>query len=196
MENENTMPEDTGTEMADEDIHEELKAHGINMHHKTGSAKLRDTLAAVNAGTYEAPVAKEVAPVEAKPTAAAVAASKHQTKEQRAMTLMRVVVSPNDPLMSTYPGLIFTVGSSSVNQGRMIKKYVPFNNDEGWHIPKIIYDQINAAEMQKFKSSKMPNGEKVLVPYLTKKFNVQLLDPLTPTELSALAAAQQSRGGI
>ena len=52
------------------------------------------------------------------------------------MKLTRVVVVPNDSTMANYPGLIFTVGSSGINNGQMIKKFVPFNNEEGWHVPR------------------------------------------------------------
>lgn len=115
------------------------------------------------------------------------------TPTQKAMRLVRIVVIPNDPLLATYPGLIFTVGSSRVNNGRMIKKFVPFGNEEGWHVPHIIYEQILHAEMQKFKTVKLPNGEKGLVPYISKKFNVQVLPPLTKAELQKLATAQKAR---
>ena len=200
---ENEMNTDPSSEMTDADIHEELKAHGIKMHHKTGTEKLKATLASVHDGTYEAPVAEVASPT---PPATAVDRTLHGTPvdipdselspTDRAMQLVRIVVSPNDTLMSTYPGMIFTVGSSKVNNGRMVKKYVPFNNDEGWHVPKIIFDQIEAAEMQKFRSVKLPNGEKSLAPYITKKFNVQVLPALTMKELNDLSIAQQSRGGV
>lgn len=186
-------------EMTDADIHEELQARGIKLHHKTGSQKLKDTLKAVMGGTYVEPdkVSVEAAPVtQAVPEVRELSAAEHEkrlTKEQRALKLTRVVVSPNDPLMSSYPGLIFTVGSSSINNGRMIKKFVPFNNDDGWHVPQIILDQIEAAEMQKFRSVTLPNGDKSLQPYLTKKFNVQVLPALTRLEMERLAAAQQSK---
>lgn len=186
--------------MESTDIRAELESHGIKVHHKTGIDKLRSTLSDVLDGSY-APeeVVKSIdsdAPVDPKDVKI-LSVAEHRaklTKEQRAMLVTRIVVSPNDPLMSSYPGLIFTVGSSAVNNGRMIKKYVPFNNDEGWHVPQIILDQIEAAQMQKFRTVTAPNGDKVLQPYLTKKFNVQILDPLTPTEMASLAAAQQAKG--
>ena len=184
-------------EMSDADIHAELKLNGVSLHHKTGSERLRVTLAEVRAGTYVKATPDEPAAPKAPKGITKLSAAegeKRLTKEQRAMQLIRVVVSPNDPLMSSYPGLIFTVGSSSINQGRMIKKFVPFNNDTGYHIPRIIYDQIEGAQMQKFRPVKLPNGEKSQQAYLTKKFNVQILPPLTPVELKDLAAAQLSRG--
>lgn len=188
-------------QMSDVDIRQELKDNEINLHHKTGSAKLASTLTEVRAGTYIAPASKEetTPSVMGPPSDAAnkaVADSMKLTKEQRALKMQRIVVSPNDPLMSAYTGLIFTVGSSSVNKGRMIKKFVPFNNDEGWHVPQIIIDQIEAGEMQKFKSITMPDGQKVMQPYITKKYNVKILPPLTHKEMKSLAASQQAKGGM
>ena len=117
-----------------------------------------------------------------------------KTPEKLAMKLVRVVVTPNDPTMVNYPGLIFSVGASGINNGRMIKKFVPFSNDEGWHVPTILLNQIMNAEMQKFKTVTRANGEKVLEPYNTKKFNVRILDPLTREELEHVAAANKVAG--
>ena len=48
--------------------------------------------------------------------------------------------------------------------------------------------------MQKFKTITRDNGEKVLEPYTTKKFNVRELPPLTKEELEQLAARQGAAG--
>lgn len=172
-----------------EDVKAELKSRGVKMHHKTGEAKLRGTLQAVLDDSYEKPVKEKKKPVE-KPTAA----PEKLTVEEEALKLVRVIVSPNDPLMATYPGLIFTVCSSVVNGGQAVKKYVPFNNEEGWHIPHIIFKQIENAQMQKFKQVKLANGESVLQPYQAKMYNIQVLPNLTQSELDKLAASQKARG--
>lgn len=181
--------------LSDDELRAELKNRNIELHHKTGRDKLKEALASSIAGTYS-PESKDT-PNEPVNKVKQLTREEHEkklTKEQRALKLVRIVVTPNDNLMSTYPGLIFTVGSSAINKGRMIKKYVPFNNENGWHVPQIICDQIMNAEMQKFKTVKMPNGEKQLQPYIAKKFNVQILPPLTKDELTALATAQTARG--
>lgn len=188
-------------EMTDEEIKQELQDYGVKVHHKTGTAKLAELLAGVrenpSAVTQDIPNQESTdRPYEGgNPTAskaAIEAATKHfeRDPEKEAMKLIRIVVTPNDPLMSSYPGLIFTVGASGLNKGRMIKKFVPFNNEEGWHVPQIILNQIEHAQMQKFKTVTMPNGEKQLEPYITKKFNVRVLSPLTKKELDRLAASQ------
>ena len=200
--------------MTDDEIRQELLDNGVTVHHKTGTKKLASTLADVRSKEYKEdvkPVEEDIPEIPANvrhkslpgstPASRAAKAKRIQevfvnlTEEQKAMKLIRIVVSPNDSLMASYPGLIFTVGSSRLSKnGEMVKKFVPFNNEAGWHVPKIIYDQINAAEMQKFRTTTSANGEKVLEPYLTKKFNVRVLPELTVEELENLAASQQSAG--
>jgi hypothetical protein len=185
------------TMMTAEDIRAELESLGVNLHHKTGIDKLKSTLQQARDGTLETDKAEINVNTDIDSSVKRLTAEQHVgklSKEQRALRMQRIVVSPNDPLMSSYNGLIFTVGSSAVNGGRMIKKYVPFNNDDGWHVPQIIIDQIENAQMQKFKQVTMPNGDKTLQAYITKKFNVQILPPLTQPEVEILAAAQASKG--
>ena len=190
--------------MTDNEIREELKDNGVTLHHKTGTKKLASTLAKVRTKEYQedpnSAMPSKKDSLSESTEASRAAKAKHMyaidnlTPTQQAMKLVRVIVTPNDPLMVNYPGLIFTVGVSGINNGEMIKKFVPFNNEEGWHVPTIILRQIEHAEMQKFKTITRPDGEKVLEPYLTKKFNVQELPPLTREELEKLAARQGAAG--
>ena len=183
--------------MEADEIRAELEALGVRVHHKTGIDNLRETLQKTVDGTLVSSDARDELSSEMSDSVKRLSPGQHVkklNKEQRAMRMQRIVVCPNDPLMSSYNGLIFTVGSSAVRKGKMIKKYVPFNNDDGWHVPQIIIDQIEGAQMQKFKQVTMPNGEKTLQAYITKKFNVQVLEPLSLPEIEILAAAQASKG--
>jgi len=191
--------------MTDDEIRQELADNGVTLHHKTGTKKLASTLAKVRTDEYKEDPKKSTSDFppgslpgasEAAKAARAkhIAARDNLTPTQQAMKLVRVIVTPNDPNMVNYPGLIFTVGMSGINNGQMIKKFVPFNNEEGWHVPSIILRQIEHAEMQKFKTVTRPDGEKVLEPYVTKKFNVRELPPLTREELDKLAARQGAAG--
>jgi len=185
--------------MTDDEIRQELTENGVTLHHKTGTKKLASTLADVrNKEHKEDPEKPTSSSLSGSTEASRAAKAKHlaamQTPEKRAMKLTRVVVVPNDSTMANYPGLIFTVGASGINDGQMIKKFVPFNNEEGWHVPQIILDQIENAQMQKFKTVTRANGEKVLEPYNAKKFNVQILPPLNKEELETLAAANKAAG--
>ena len=182
--------------MTDEEIRQELTDNGVTVHHKTGTKKLASTLADVRTKEYKEDPKKSdlTGPSEAAKAAKAKHLAAMQTPEKLAMKLTRVVVTPNDPTMVNYPGLIFSVGASGLNNGRMVKKFVPFNNEEGWHVPQIILNQIENGQMQKFKTVTRANGEKVLEPFLTKKFNVRILDPLTREELQRVAAANKVAG--
>jgi hypothetical protein len=193
--------------MTDEELRQELEDNGVILHHKTGSKKLASTLTQVRSKEYTEEAIPEIpASVRHKSLPGSTPASRAAkakrinevfvdlTPRQEAMKLTRVVVTPNDPIMANYPGLIFSVASSRVTNGEMVKKFVPFNNEAGWHIPGIILNQIETAEMQKFKTVVRPDGEKVLEPYLAKKFNVRVLPDLTVTELEQLAASQQAAG--
>ena len=188
--------------MTDDELKQELKDNGVTLHHKTGTKKLASTLAKVRTKEYQedpnSAIPSKKDSLSESTEASRAAKAKHlaamQTPEKLAMKLVRVVVTPNDPAMVNYPGLIFTVGASGLNNGRMVKKFVPFSNEEGWHVPTIILNQIIHGQMQKFKTVTRANGEKVLEPYLTKKFNVRILDPLTPEELKQVAAANKVAG--
>jgi len=188
--------------MTNDELRKELADNGVTLHHKTGSKKLAATLAKVRTDEYKEDPNSAIPPkkdsLSESTEASRAAKAKHlaamQTPEKLAMKLVRIVVTPNDPAMVNYPGLIFSIGASGLNNGRMIKKFVPFNNEEGWHVPQIILNQIEHGQMQKFKTVTRANGEKVLEPYLTKKFNVRILDPLTRAELEQVAAANKIAG--
>ena len=182
--------------MTDDEIRQELADNGVTLHHKTGTKKLASTLAQVRTKEYKEDPKKSdlTGPSEAAKAAKAKHLADMRTPEKLAMKLTRVVVTPNDPTMVNYPGLIFSVGASGLNNGRMVKKFVPFNNEEGWHVPQIILNQIENGQMQKFKTVTRANGEKVLEPYLTKKFNVRILDPLTGEEVEKVLAASKAAG--
>ena len=174
-----------------EDVKAELTGRGIKMHHKTNSIKLRKTLQDdVDKNDAKVPVEVKSSPV--KP--AKVKKKPEMTLEEKCLHLKRIIVTPNDPELSGHSGLVFTVLVSGVNNGKAIKKYVPFNNEEGWHVPNVICNQIANAEMQKFKSVKAPNGDTILQPYQAKKYNVQVLPDLTQKEIDKLAASQTARG--
>ena len=134
-----------------EDVKAELTGRGIKMHHKTNAIKLRKTLQDdVDKNDTKVPVEVKSSPV--KP--AKVKKKPEMTLEEKCLHLKRIIVIPNDPEMSGHSGLVFTVIVSAINNGKAIKKYVPFNNEEGWHVPNVICNQIANAEMQKFKSVK------------------------------------------
>jgi hypothetical protein len=79
------------------------------------------------------------------------------------------------------------VGNAAIGT---FKKYVPFNADEGWHVPKVIYKQIVGRQCQVFYATKDSKGNSIRRSKLIKEFAVEVLPPLTKEELHELAQRQ------
>ena len=71
-----------------------------------------------------------------------------------------------------------------------MKKYVPFNADEGWHVPTIIYKQLVNRECQVFTTVRDARGNASRKGKLIKEFAIEVLPQLTPDELQELARRQ------
>ena len=191
-------------EMTSKQISDELSTHGVTMHFNSKREKLEEALNAVKNGDVI-----EAAPVIAKdPASSGVlldisdledfkfnGVELEGLREEEAQKLVRVIVRSNDPLKRESQGEIFTVGNRSINGGRPIKKYIPYNNEDGWHIPNILLDHLKAAETQIFKKVTR-NGQDFMEPTNIKAFNIEILPPLTEDELSTLQVKQKATGSV
>ena len=149
---------------------------GIAYHPSIGLEKLREK---VNAALVD-PVVEAVSATESE------AAARLRMRNE-ALELVRVRVSCMNPNKREWEGEMFSVGSSLVGTQ---KKFVPFNNDEGWHIPRIIYDFMRERECQIFYSVKDARGNVSRKGKLIKEFAIDVLPPLTPDEMKELARRQ------
>jgi hypothetical protein len=191
-------------EMTSKQISDELSTHGVTMHFNSKREKLEKALNAVKNGDVI-----EAAPVIAKDSASSGVlldisdledfkfngVELEGLREEEAQKLVRVIVRSNDPLKRESQGEIFTVGNRSINGGRPIKKYIPYNNEEGWHIPNMLLDHLKAAETQIFKKVTR-NGQDFMEPTNIKAFNIEILPPLTEDELSTLQVKQKATGSV
>jgi hypothetical protein len=143
--------------MTKNELIDELAVCGVKLHPNTGIKKLQDTLSnlQVSNSNNDEEINMETV-TETKPKV--LPKEVKLTPTQDAMRLIRIVVRSNNPNQVAKTGAIFTSCSSSVNKGKSVKKYVPFNNEEGWHVPHIIYEKLLNAECQIWKSEKRPNG--------------------------------------
>lgn len=106
--------------------------------------------------------------------------------------LIRVRVTCMNPAKKEWHGEIFTVSNRAVGT---LKKFVPFNADDGWHVPKMILDVIRARECQVFVTTKSKNGISVRKGRLIKEFAIEVMDQLTKEELADLARVQAMAAG-
>lgn len=107
--------------------------------------------------------------------------------------LVRIRVSCMNPNKSQWEGEIISVGSAKLGT---FKKYVPFNAEDGWHVPSIIYDAMKERKYSAFTTVKGPRGEKIRKGKLVPEFNIEVLPPLNTAELKALAQRQAMAGSI
>jgi hypothetical protein len=107
---------------------------------------------------------------------------------REASALVRIRLSCMNPAKKEWEGEIITVGNSVVGT---FSKYVPFNADEGWHVPKIILDTLQERQCQIFYTPIGKDGKKGgRTGKLIKEFAIEILPMLTPEELHDLAQRQ------
>jgi hypothetical protein len=190
-------------DMTSKQISDKLAENGIKMHFNSKREKLEEAL-------NNLPITEgdnmEVQETQAIPTAVLITADQlddfkfngvelEGLREDNTMKLIRVIVRPNDPLKLESTGEIFSFGNSVANGGKVVKKYVPFNNEEGWHVPNIIFENIKAAECQIFKKV-VRNGQETMEPQKIKAYNVEVLDDLTQEEVDKIAVRQKATSSV
>jgi len=198
---------------------------GITYHPKIGVEKLREKIAENLAADSEVPVAAQVAsvaPVVASAAATAVVADAPavatapappvapstpapapavpETEGQRkrrlrneATALVRIRITCMNPAKKEWEGEIFTVGNSNVGT---LKKFVPFEAEDGYHVPHMMYQMIKERQCQVFTTIKSKHGVSQRKGKLIREFAIEVLDPLTPEELKELAARQAATRAI
>ncbi len=188
-----------------EKLQEEAKALGIDFHHATGEIKLQELIDEKKFATSAPPETGETTDepnepepeVKVEPEAEVV--EKPLTKGKRLSlirnhqkSLIRVILRCNNDNKKEWKGEIFKVANSL----HAFTRFVPFDNEKGWHIERAIFDTIKEKKCQKFKEKKLPNGMKSRIGFLVNEYTIEVLPDLTPDELKDLAAEQAARGSI
>lgn len=153
---------------------------GVKFHPSISLEKLREKVNAAVDIPAE-PVA-EVAPV-----AAETPNQLRYRKKQEANELIRIRVTCMNPAKKEWEGELFTAGNSLVGS---FTKFVPFNVDDGWHVPRIIYNQMVQRQCQIFTSVRDARGNTSRKGKLIKEFAIEVMPQLSPTELQELAQRQ------
>ena len=189
--------------MTSKEISDKLAEHGIKMHFNSKRTKLVEALNNIN-GNEDTKM--EATVMETTNNVTVVTddmlddfkingVELEGLRNDDAMKLIRVIVRPNDPLKLESGGEIFTYGSNVINNGKAVKKYIPFNNKEGWHIPNIIYQNIIATECQIFKKVTR-NGQDTMEAVKIKAYNVEVLPALTQAEIDKIAIKQKATSSV
>ena len=178
-----TAPDDLAIAAPDELTSLKARADlmGISYHPSIGLEKLREKVNAALAVEKPAGVAAEDE------------AAQRRRAIEEATKLVRVRVNCMNPAKKEWSGEIITVGNSVVGTH---KKYIPFNAEDGWHIPHIMYEALLGRECQVFVTVTDSRGNKSRKGRIIKEFAVEVLPPLTQEELAELARRQAMAGNV
>lgn len=160
---------------------------GISYHPSIGLEKLREKVNAAITSQDPEPEATPTDPDAPVQEAKESEAAKRLRLRNEAAALVRIRITCMNPNKREWDGEIITAGNNAVGT---FKKYIPFNNDEGWHVPNIIYKQLLARECQVFVTVTDDRGNKVRRGKMIKEFAIEVLPQLTEKELAELARRQ------
>lgn len=181
IENEDVIVQDELTTLK-----ERATLMGLKFHPSISLDKLREK---VNAATNESDE-PDVEVVSAKAVAPVIEETMNQKRnrlKKEALALVRIRLTCMNPAKAEWEGEIFTIGNALIGS---VKKFVPFNADDGWHVPTVILQQLQERQCQVFVSAKDARGNNVRRGKLIKEFAIEILPPLTKTELDELARRQ------
>lgn len=154
---------------------------GVEYHPSIGLEKLRAKVLAFQAGESESQSSVKSA------SRAETAMAAQMRLRNEANELVRIRVTCMNPAKKEWSGELFTAGNSVVGS---FTKFVPFNAEDGWHVPRIIYLQLKERQCQIFITVKDNRGNDVRKGKLIKEFAIEVLPDLTADELQALAQRQ------
>lgn len=131
---------------------------------------------------------KQHADTESVPVEGETIGQKRLRMKRHANELIRVRVTCMNPAKKEWEGEIIAAGNNLVGT---LSKFVPFGADEGWHIPRIMYNVMRDRMAQIFVTVTDPRTkQKGRVGKQIKEFAIEVLEPLTPDELQELAQRQ------
>lgn len=164
---------------------------GVKFHPSISAEKLREKIKAAQTegegSVGEQPEVKSVtATVEESP------AAKKLRLKREGLKLVRVRITCMNPTKKEWEGEIFTVSNNAVGT---VKRYVPYNAEDGWHVEQILLNQLRERQCQIFVTDKDSRGNKIRKGKLIREFAIEVLDPLTEEELQELAQRQAMAKG-
>ena len=137
---------------------------------------------------------RQYADQESLPVPGETAGERRLRMKRHANELIRIRVTCMDPAKKEWEGEIIGAGNNLVGT---LTKFVPFGIDEGWHVPRIMYNVLRDRMAQIFITVTDPvSKQKVRNGKLIKAFAIDVLDQLTEDELKELAARQAATRSI
>jgi len=172
------MSDDIPTEL--DALKERADKMGITYHPTIGLDKLREKVNAVITPKEDAPTkVVGLTPLQIR-----------KKKQQEARKLVRVRLTCHNPNKSAWDGEIMSISNSVIG---IIKKFIPFQADEGWHIEQALLNMIRDRKYQTFYTVKKSGSLAIRKGKLVPEFAIEVLPALTAQEIEVLAKAQAAR---
>lgn len=207
MSEQETQVDDVPVQSELESLKERANLMQIKFHPNIGVKKLKGLVNARLEG-QDAPedVEEPVVPEEAAPVPSTPGVPRKETKAEfkvrrtmerkfradKAKSLVRIRLTCMNPAKTDWHGEIYTVQSRLVGT---IRKFVPFNADQGWHVPHMMYEFLKQKQCQVFHTVKQ-NGVKVRQGKMVPEFAIEVLPLLTQKELDVIAHRQAARNTL
>lgn len=163
---------------------------GVKFHPSISAEKLREKIKAHQAEGEGEAGSNE--PKEKPASAEEHPSLKKLRLKREGLKLVRVNITCMNPAKKEWEGEIFTVSNNAVGT---VKRYVPFNTEDGWHVEQILLNQLRERQCQIFVTEKDSRGNKIRKGKLIREFAIEVLDPLTEEELDELAQRQAMARG-
>jgi hypothetical protein len=112
------------------------------------------------------------------------------------MKLVRLQITNLDPKKADLHGELLAVGNKFIGT---VKMFVPYGEvtDDGWHVPYIIYKELERRKFLSIRTTKdRRTGQVKVSKSWAKEFSLTILPPLSEGELKRLATAQAAAGSI
>jgi hypothetical protein len=119
-------------------------------------------------------------------------ADKRKRDKANAGRMIRVRITCMNPNKTSWQGEIVSVGSAKLGT---YKKFIPFNSDQPWHMPVMMYQALKERKCSVFQTVQGARGEKIRKAKLINEFAMEVLPPLTKQELKDLAQRQAMAEG-
>lgn len=181
-------------------LKDRAKLMGIKFSNNIRIESLREKIAAKQAGEDEPadepmnkvnPLAAVGAGQEA-PAGKKMTLREYMVKEQ--MKLVRLRIQNLDPKKKDLPGEVLCVANEYLGT---IKKYIPYGeaSDDGYHVPFCIYTELESRRFQNVRTyTDKATGQIRIDSSWVREFSLEVLPPLTKSELTQLANAQAAAG--
>jgi hypothetical protein len=169
-------------------LKERAKTLGINFHPSISAEKLKERIKDTMEGKKPEP---EAAPAVAAEPPAPRPETKQEIRDRlhrECMALVRCRIYNLNPQKNDLRGEIITVANRYVGT---VRKFIPFGEatEGGYHIPKIIYDDLKERRFQQVRTKNV-KGQIQVETRMVPEYNIEVLPMLTEEELKELALRQ------